>query len=143
MGEEETGIEKARLFLEGHSRVWNGWFLLGWGLRKLGRWEDARAAFTQALELGKEPGSGIEAGYVDLCNELAICLMELGEYAESRRWLVAALAEEGENTKVMSNLGMLAMREGKKDEAAGFFRSILEFDPKDRIAREMLESLEG
>ena len=44
----------------------------------------------------------------------------------------AALAEEGENTKVMSNLGMLAMREGKKDEAAGFFRSILEFDPKDR-----------
>jgi len=143
MGEEETGIEKARLFLEGHPRVWNGWFLLGWGLRKLGRWEDARAAFTQALELGKEPGSGIEAGYVDLCNELAICLMELGEYAESRRWLVAALAEEGENTKVMSNLGMLAMREGKKDEAAGFFRSILEFDPKDRIAREMLESLEG
>jgi len=138
MGEEEKALEQIRLFMEHHPKVWNAWFLLGWALRRLERWEDARAAFVQALELGKEEDSGIAEGFTDLCNELAICLMELGDMAQSRTWLYAALEEEPENTKVICNLGTLALREGKKDEAAGFFRTALEIDPNDRMAKEML-----
>jgi tetratricopeptide (TPR) repeat protein len=37
---EEEGLQKARLFLERYPDVWNGWFMLGWGLRRLERWED-------------------------------------------------------------------------------------------------------
>ena len=142
MGDEERALEQIRLFMEGHPHVWNAWFLLGWALRRLERWEDARAAFIQALELGKKEGSGIEAGYTDICNELSICLMELGNLAESKRWLVSALESDSENTKIISNLGMVALREGNKTEAEGFFRTVLEFDPKDRLALEMLAQIE-
>lgn len=143
MGEEEKALEQIRLFMEHHPKVWNAWFLLGWALRRLERWEDARSAFMQALELGKSAGSGIESGYVDICNELAICFMELGDLGESRSWLVAALGEESENTKVIGNLGTLALRQGNRAEAEGFFRTVLEIDPKDRMAAEMLKQLES
>ncbi len=143
LGEEERALEQIRLFMEHHPKVWNAWFLLGWALRRLERWEDAKAAFVQALELGKAPGSGIESGYVDICNELSICLMELGDFAKSRAWLVSALETESENTKIISNLGTLALREGKRDEAISFFKTVLEFDPKDRMALEMLAELDG
>ena len=41
----------------------------------------------------------------------------------------------------MSNLGTVALREGKREEAASFFRAALEFDPKDRLAAQMLQEL--
>ena len=138
MGQEEKALEQIRLFMESHPKVWNAWFLLGWALRRLERWEDAKTAFLQALELGKAPSSGIEAGYTDICNELSICLMELGDLDTSRTWLIAALEQEPENTKVIANLGTLALRKGNRAEAAGFFRTVLEIDPNDRLARELL-----
>lgn len=143
LGQEEKALENIRLFIETHPKVWNAWFLLGWALRRLGRWEDARAAFMQTLEFGKEPNSGIEAGYADICNELAICLMELGELSQSRAWLVSALEEETDNTKIIANLGMLALKTGNNSEALGFFRTVLEIDPKDQLSREMLAQIEG
>ncbi len=143
LGQEEKALELIRLFIETHPKVWNAWFLLGWALRRLNRWEDAKGAFVQALEFGKQPNSGIEAGYSDICNELAICLMELGELSQSRAWLISALEEETENTKVIANLGMLALKQGNKAEAAGFFRTVLEIDPKDQISKEMLAQLEN
>ncbi len=141
LGHEESALEKIRLFLEHHPAVWNGWFLLGWALRRLERWEDAKAAFLQTLELGKKEGSGIETGYTDICNELSICLMETGDLVNSRKWLISALETESENTKIIANLGMVALKEGKKQEAAGFFRTVLEIDPRDQLAREMLAQL--
>jgi len=143
LGQEEKALEQIRLFMEHHPKVWNAWFLLGWALRRLDRWEDARAAFAQALELGKQPLSGIEAGYADICNELSICLMELGDFAGSRAALVSALGQEGDNTKIIANLGILAMRQNNMQEAAGFFRTVLEIDPKDKLALEMLSQTES
>lgn len=133
MGEEEKGIEKARDFLSRHSGVWNGWFLLGWGLRRLERWDDAIAAFRKAAELG---GSGC-----DVHNELAICLMETGELASAKKELEKALRLENDNVKVISNLGVVALRSGNKKEAAAFFRTVLELDPEDGIAKKYLEEL--
>lgn len=142
MGQEEKALEQIRLFMEHHAKVWNAWFLLGWALRRLERWEDARQAFTQALELGNRGNSGIAEAYVEICNELAICLMELGDLEGSKTWLLSALEQEPENTKVISNLGTVALKQGKQEEAAGFFRTVLEIDPRDRLAREMLSGTE-
>lgn len=148
MGNEEEALEKIRLFMEGHSGVWNAWFLLGWALRRLERWEDGRVAFMKALELitaesveGEESGS--EQGMTDILNELSICLMELGNLDESRKFLLAALEREPENTKIISNLGMVALRAGNREEADGFFRTVLEIDPNDLLAREMLQQPES
>ncbi|HHU36534.1 MAG TPA: tetratricopeptide repeat protein [Treponema sp.] len=144
MGNEELALEQIRTFMESHPQVWNGWFLLGWALRRLKRWEDARAAFIQALELFEkdetvtEDESGGNTGATDICNELAICLMELGNFEESRKFLLVALEREPENTKVISNLGMLELRAGNEEEADGFFKTVVELDPNDFLAREML-----
>ena len=135
MGREEEGIAKARTFLESYPKVWNGWFLLGWGNRRLRRWAEGREAFERAIELGAQDA--------DTYNELAICLMELGEYAECRKRLEKALRLEPDNVKIVSNLGTLSLKQGRRDEAESFFRTALEIDPKDPLAKSLLESLKA
>jgi Flp pilus assembly protein TadD len=132
-GNEEEALLKIREFLENHPDVWNGWFVLGWALRRLERWEDGAAAFRKVLELG---GSG-----ADTCNELAICLMETGDYKGARKELEKALSEDPDNVKIISNLGVLALKQGDDDEAAAFFRTALDLEPNDPVAKAGLESL--
>jgi tetratricopeptide (TPR) repeat protein len=124
----QEALPSIRAFLERHSEVWNGWFLLGWALRKLKRWDDGAATFKKAIELGGDNA--------DTRNELAICLMEMQDYTGARKQLETALRREPENVKLISNLGVLALRKGDDDEAAGFFRTVLEIEPDDPIARE-------
>lgn len=133
MGKEEQGLEEIREFLSKNPTVWNAWFILGWGLRRLERWNDAKLAFEKSIECGStEP---------DTLNELAICHLELGEFKESRECLVAALSLEPENTKIMSNMGYLELKMGNKEEAKKYFLTVLEFDPNDVIASNMLSQL--
>ncbi|MDR1469727.1 MAG: tetratricopeptide repeat protein [Spirochaetaceae bacterium] len=127
IGEADKGLEKVKRFLEHHSDVWNGWFLLGWALRKLGRWKDGAAAFKKCIELG---GDGADAR-----NELSICLMETGDTRAARSEARRALSFEPDNIKVISNLAVIALREGKPDEAAAFFRTVLDIDPNDPVAK--------
>jgi len=132
-GDDEKGLFKIRGFIEKHPKVWNGWFVLGWALRKMGRYADGLEAFRKASSLG---GAGI-----DTRNEAAICLMELGDHKSARKELEQALQEEPANIKIISNLGVLAMKAGKKDEAAAFFRTVLELDPADPLATHFLADL--
>ena len=127
MSKEEEGVALIGKFLASRPNVPNAWFLLGWGNRRLARYAEGRDAFLKALEIGSP--------HADLLNELAICLMELGELAESEKRLRQALALEPENTKVISNLGIVSLKAGKPDEALGFFRTVLEIDPADRWPR--------
>jgi Flp pilus assembly protein TadD len=124
----DEALTKIRDFLERHSEVWNGWFLLGWALRKAGRWEDAAVSFRKVLELGGDSS--------DTRNELAVCLMELGDFSAARKELETALRGDPENVKLISNLGVLALRQGDDDEAAAFFRTVIEIEPDDPVAKE-------
>ncbi len=133
MGREEEGIELARRLLEAHPTAWHAWFLAGWGCRRLGRWAEGRDAFERAIALG---GSN-----PDSLNELAICQMELGDLATAERTLRQALALEPENTKIVSNLGVVALRGNRREEAAGYFRTVLEIDAGDPVATRYLDSL--
>jgi len=130
-GQEEEGLQKIRVFIEAHPMVWNGWFILGWALRKLGRFTDGLEALNKATDLG-----GLSC---DILNEKAICLMESGDLKGARKELEHALREEPENIKIISNLGVLAMKAGNKDEAAAFFRTVLELDPNDPLAIQYLK----
>ncbi|MDR0457216.1 MAG: tetratricopeptide repeat protein [Treponema sp.] len=126
-GNEEKGMQSIRDFIEKYPSVWNGWFVLGWALRRLGRWEDGAVAFCKAIDLG---GSNS-----DTRNELAICMMESGDLKGARHELESALCDDPENVKIISNLGVLALKSGNNDEAAAFFRTVLEIDPEDPIAQ--------
>ena len=125
-GKYDAGLEIIRNYLTKHPSEWNGWFVLGWALRQTGRWKDGVAAFSKAIELG---GSSS-----DIYNELAICLMESGDMKRARRELETALRNDSENIKIISNMGILALKNGDRDEAAAFFRTVLELDPDDTIA---------
>jgi Flp pilus assembly protein TadD len=135
MGKEEEGITAITAFLSSRPEVPNAWFLLGWANRRLARYAQGRDAFLKALDLGSP--------HADLLNELAICLMELGEEEESRKRLREALVLEPENTKVISNLGILAMKRGDDKEALGFFRTVLEIEPEDPLAASFIEKISG
>ncbi len=132
-GRETEGVERIRIFLKENSKVWNAWFLLGWGLRRLSNYEEAASAFERTLEHGpRQP---------DTLNELAICRMELGEYVQARKLLVEALGKEPENTKVISNLGIVSMKMDRTDDAEAYFKTVLELDPEDVIAKAYLNKL--
>jgi tetratricopeptide (TPR) repeat protein len=132
-GDEEGGIARIRTFLEHNPRVWTAWFLLGWGLRRLQRWEEGRKAFEQALRSGD--------ANADTRNELASCCMELGDLDAAEGHLAKALALEPENTKIMSNMGFLALKKGQNDTARIWFLTLLEYDPEDVLAQTMAEQL--
>lgn len=133
LGKEQEGIDRVERFLEDHPDVWNAWFLRGWAHRRLRNFRDAKESFERALELGpRQP---------DTLNELAICYLELNDLMAARALLTEALAAEPENTKIISNLGILALREGNPEEAAGYFRTVLEIEPDDRIAQAYLDQI--
>ena len=133
LGKEEEGIIRLDEFLQEHPQVWNAWFLLGWARRRLSQWKPALEAFQTALDRGGDQ--------VDTYNEMAICTMELGELTQARRLLERALRLDSESTKIISNLGVLALRAGKPDEAVSFFETVLEYDPDDPVAPKMIAQI--
>lgn len=134
MGDEETGIERIKEFLERYPTAWNAWFLLGWGHRRRGEYQEAVDAFDRALEHG--------ADNADTYNELAICRMELGDHQQARLHLVHALQLEPDNTKVMSNFGVLALKEDDPEEARRYFTAVAELEPEDPVAQRYLKYLD-
>jgi len=122
VGREEEALPSIREFLENHPEQGEGWFVLGWALRKLGRWEDGAAVLRKSLELRGSHPSG--PGAVNTRHELALCLIETGDFPAARKELEKALEEEPENRKLISTLGVLARRRGDDDEAAAFFRVV-------------------
>ena len=69
--------------------------------------------------------------------------MESGDLKGAKKILEKALVKDSENTKIISNLGYLALKEGNPSLAAGYFQTVLEIDPNDKIAAMELVKLEG
>ncbi len=134
-GQEEKGLEELRVFLQRNPDVWNAWFMLGWGLRRLGRYADAEGAFVKALECGGDQNA-------DCYNELSICCMEQEKFEQAQEHLLKALQLAPENTKIISNLGYIALKRGDVSTAQKYFQTVLEYDPNDKIAAMELERLE-
>ncbi len=134
-GQEEKGLEEIRVFLQNNPKVWNAWFLLGWALRKLERFEDAKQAFLEALKYGGDTNP-------DTYNELSLCLVAEKKFDEAKQALQKAMAIDPDNTKIISNLGYIALAQGDEEEARKCFSIVLELDPKDAIAAAELDKLE-
>lgn len=134
-GQEEKGLEQIRLFIANNPKVWNAWFLLGWGLRRLERFSDAKQAFLECLRVGGDKNP-------DTYNELSLCYIQEKNFDEAQKFLLKALGMEPENTKVISNLGYLALAQGDVQGARNYFQTVLEFNPKDAIAAAELLKLE-
>ena len=134
-GQEEKGLEEIKVFLQNNPKVWNAWFLLGWGLRKLERFDGAKQAFLEALECGGDQNA-------DTYNELSLCLVAEKKFDEAKAALQKAMAIDPDSTKILSNLGYIALAQGNDEEARKYFSIVLELDPKDAIAAAELDKLE-
>lgn len=137
-GAEQEGLRTIDAFLAAHPEVWQAHFLRGWALRRTGAYADAKRAFETVL--AQAPAAD-QAGLADTHNELAICNLELRAYAAAERNLKAALQLDPENTKIISNMGILAMKRGLLEEARRYFETIRELDPKDPLAAKYLRRL--
>jgi len=73
---------------------------------------------------------------------MAICQLELNNIKEAKNSLINAFRISPEDTKVISNLGYVCLKEGNKAEAQKYFTAVLEFDPNDKIAASELAKLE-
>ncbi len=135
-GREADGLVEIRRFIQDNPVVWNAWFLLGWGLRRLEQFAEAKMAFQKA----RECEGGDESA--DTCNELAICQMETGDLDGAQESLIDALNLDPDNTKVISNLGFLSLKRGNEEEARKYFMTVLDIDPKDPVAAAQLEKME-
>lgn len=131
MDKIDEGIASINKFLELHGDIWNGWFVLGWGLRKGKRYLEAKEAFLMARDKGGDS--------VELLNELAVCCMETDGLKEAEGYLIDAMKKEPENSTIMINYGLLSMKKGDKTNAKGFFNSALVFDPDNRYARKYIQ----
>ncbi len=132
---EEEGIKIISEFIEKSPDIWNAWFLLGWGYRRIGKYKEAYDAFSKVIELGEKS--------VDVLNEIAICSIETGKYKEAEKYLLQALKIEPENVKIISNLGILHYKNGDLKKAQSFFLASLEYDGNDEIAKKYLEIIEN
>ena len=94
-----------------------------------------KKAFEQALTCGGDISS-------ETYNELAICLIEQNDIAGAKKNLMKALAISPEDTKIISNIGYVCLKEGNKSEAQKYFTAVLEYNPNDVIAASELAKLE-
>ncbi len=91
--------------------------LIGLAEWKIGRFPAARAAFAEGLELARAVGSQREAAL--FASELALPLIEEGEFARAEAELVAAkeameaLGDQAKLGHVLTALGYLELRRGK------------------------------
>jgi tetratricopeptide (TPR) repeat protein len=133
-------LEDLRTKIEARPKSRQLWFLLGWTLRSLERWNEAESALSKSLELGKEHRASPK-GMSDALNELAICQMEQGKIKEARRSLETALGYQPFDTKIICNLGVLELKAGEKEKADAFFQSALVYDPEDPVALRYVEQM--
>jgi Flp pilus assembly protein TadD len=60
--------------------------------------------------------------------------METGRYDAARHELETALSLDGENTKILSNMAILALKTGGETEAKLLFQRVLKASPNDPLA---------
>ena len=133
LGQEKKGLKKITALLKLHPELWNAWFLKGWALRRLGKFQDAYQAFSTALSRGGNSS--------DLLNELAICSMEIGRLDEAQSHLLKALKQAPADIKILSNLGIHSIKMKNLPAAEQYFQQVLNIDSKDKIALGYLEQI--
>lgn len=135
-GKEQEGMDEILKFIKNNPKVWNAWFMLGWALRKVERFTDAKNAFEESLKCPEGDSNA------DTYNELSLCLIQEQDYEGAEKYLKKAFALDPENTKIISNLGYLSLAKGDEENARKYFTAVLEFSPNDTIAAAELAKLE-
>ena len=135
MSNEEEAITILDRFLSDNPTVWNAWFLKGWALRRLSRFNEAQEAFIKALSY--------TTGSSDLYNELAICALESGERPLAKEYLNTAIDLDEENITLLSNLAYLHLGDGELDLAREYLERCRAIDDGDPLLAKLIEEYQS
>ncbi len=131
MNDEEKALELLSSYLVENAEVWNAWFLKGWALRRLSRFQEAEQALVQALAYTK--------GSSDIYNELALCSLETGKSELAKTYLNTAVDLDQENITLVSNLAYLHLKDGEMDDARKYLELARGIDPKDPVIIQLMQ----
>lgn len=132
---DEAALESIDKFIKKYQANWNGYFLKGFILRKLEKYEEAIINFQKALNF-----NGNE---VDLYNELGLCYMNLGDYNKSELYFAKALRYSSEDISIYYNLAVLAYNRKNIKEALKYCEIINEFSPDDLKAKDLVNLIKN
>ena len=134
LGNCSKAIEAATKFIEKNPKVWNGFFLRAWALRKDGRYSDAKKDLLECIKLGESSS--------DIYNELSICELEEGNRELAKTYLESAADLDPENLTVLSNLAYLYLGDGQLDEAREYLEKARYISGDDKIISSLIEEYE-
>jgi len=92
-----------------HPDFWNAWETRAWTLRRLGRYEEARAALDHVLEL--------HPGEPNAYHELGLLLRETGHLEEARAQMLRALSIAPRDAATLMNLAICEAELGRFGDA--------------------------
>ncbi len=131
MGEENEALATLKKWIEKNPKKWNGYFLKGWALRKLDRFDEAREAFLTCLQLGEKDG--------DIYNELSLCEFSMGNRALAKEYLEIAVDLDGNNLTYLSNLAYMQLEDGEYEEARRLLEKARAIDSEDPLIQELMK----
>lgn len=148
---------------------WRAWYSLGNALEQLGRHGEAVEAFQKSVEIN--PGfadawsnlgnAKVQSGDIDegikafqraievdphhakAHNNLGDSLQEAGKFDDAENAFRKAIEIKPDYSKARLNLALLLERQGRVDAAKEQCKIILQFDPGNRGAMELMRNLEG
>ncbi len=135
MNKEEEAITTLDSFLAENPTVWNAWFLKGWALRRLSRWEEAQHALLKALSYTTASS--------DLYNELAICALESGQRELAKQYLDTAIDLDEENITLLSNLAYLHLGDEEFDLAREYLERARSVDEDDPVIAQLIATYQA
>ena len=135
MNDEEKALELLASYIKDNPKIWNAWFLKGWALRRLSRFQEAEEALVQALAWTK--------GSSDIYNELALCSIETGKAELAKTYLNTAVDLDDDNITLVSNLAYLHLKDGELDEARKFLEMARGIDPNDPVIIQLMKDYQN
>jgi tetratricopeptide (TPR) repeat protein len=123
LGNEEQALRLIETLIDHKPKVWSGWFIKGWALRRLENYVEAQKAFIRCLELGEKNA--------DIYNELSICSLQTGEKELAKSYLDIALELDESNVKLITNLAFLHLRDEEYNQVFELYQKARTIDPED------------
>lgn len=124
-GRVEEGLEMLKALEDDHDEWWNLLFFIGLGYRMMEQYEDALGYFLKVMTLN--------TGHIKTMNEIAICLLSLGDFAEAERYLKEAIRLSPENCELLCNMGIVHLHKGDQVTARIYFDRAHEASPEDEV----------
>lgn len=124
-GRVEEGLELLKALEDDHDEWWNLLFFIGLGYRMLEQYEDALGYFLKVMTLN--------TGHIKTMNEIAICLLSLGDFTEAERYLKEAIRLSPENSELLCNMGIVHLQKGDQATARIYFDRAHEASPDDEV----------